>query len=229
MQRIFALLNTGIGKKFLMALSGLILFLFLVGHLLGNLLIFQSPEVINQYAHWLQSNPLLWLIRLAMLSVLFLHIYLGIQLSRANRRARPIGYAFRRDIQMNPSAKFMLISGIWIALFIGFHIVHLTLGWLHPELFQQLDSKGVPHVYQRLVSSFQSVPLNLFYLFSLVILGVHLSHALKSLFQTLGFHHKNSQQLIHYLMPLVVIALCIGFVAIPISILFDFISLEGAL
>jgi len=220
MQRLFCLLNSTIGKKIIMALSGLILALFLVGHLLGNLLIFQGPGAINGYANWLQTNPLLWLIRLSMLAIVAVHIHSAIKLTRENKKARPIGYHMEQDLQVNFASKHLLLSGLVILFFILFHLAHLTLGWINHDVFSLLDKQGLPHIYARLIDGFQSIGITSVYIVGIVFIALHLMHGMKSFFQTMGFHHKNLQRLVHYLVPIVVLVICMAFAAIPLSILF---------
>jgi len=221
------LLGGSIGKKLLMAVTGLILFLFLLGHLLGNLLIFNGSEAINAYAYWLQNNPLLWLIRLFMLVIVGLHIYLALCLAKENYSARKISYRVKRDLQLDWASKGMLGGGIFIALFLIFHIIHLTLGWINTDVFNQIDANGLPDIYFRLISAFQNIWISSLYILAIFVITLHLSHALKSFFHTMGFHHQNSQQMIRYLVPVLVVAFAMAFIAIPLCVMLGLLTHEG--
>src|SRR6266404_3964868 len=119
--------RSSVGKKFIMAGSGFVLFLFVIGHLVGNLQIFLGREAINRYGHFLQSNPeLIWPARLFLLLMLALHIWSAIQLSIENKAARPVGYAVLMPVGSSYAARTMLMSGIIIIVFIVYHLLHFT-------------------------------------------------------------------------------------------------------
>jgi succinate dehydrogenase / fumarate reductase, cytochrome b subunit len=223
LQRILHFINSSIGGKIIMALSGAAIIIFLLGHALGNLLIFSSQTSLNTYAHWLQQGAFLWVFRISMLVLFISHIFLAIKVSIQNRTARPILYAISQDIQITYSAKTMLISGAFIFLFIIFHLAHLTMGWVSTTSLVSIDNNQMLDVYNNVVRGFQNPLISLFYIFSILVIGLHLHHGLKSLFQTLGFHNENLKQLLKSISVLVTIALLIAFTSIPLAVLFGYL------
>jgi len=223
MQKFLNFITTPIGGKIIMALSGAMILLFIIGHALGNLLIFSGPNSLNTYAYWLQNSPMLWVFRLTMLAFLILHSLLAIRLYFQNRSARPVQYAVESDIQLTFSSKTMIFSGLIIFAFIAFHIAHLTLGWVSTtSLDIEVDNKMID-VYANVVRGFQQPSISIFYVVSVLIIGLHLHHSIKSLFQTLGFHHQNFHQFIDYLAPALITVLTLAFMSIPLAALFGFL------
>ncbi len=208
-----------------MALSGAMILLFLVGHALGNLLIFRGQESLNSYAYWLQNSPLLWGFRATMLLLLMLHVMLAVRLYLQNKKARPVAYAVNKDMQLTFSAKTMIFSGAIIFAFIIFHIAHLTLGWISTTSLEVEAGQQMIDVYSNVVAGFKLPEIALFYVISLLVIGLHLHHSIKSLFQTLGFHHENFHQMIDYLAPAVIVILTLVFISIPLAVLFGYLPL----
>ena len=208
-----------------MALSGAMILLFIVGHALGNLLIFSGQNSLNNYASWLQNSPMLWVFRITMLMFLLLHSVLAIRLYLQNRSARPVRYAIDEDIQLSFSAKTMIFSGLIIFAFIIFHIAHLTLGWVSSTSLDVQAGHKMIDVYSNVVRGFQQPAIAIFYVFSVLIIGLHLHHSIKSLFQTLGFHHENFHQFIDYLAPTMILILTVAFMSIPLAVLFGYLPL----
>ena len=223
MQKLKDFIVSPIGGKVIMALSGAMILLFLVGHALGNLLVFSGQESLNTYAYWLQNNPLLWVFRGSMLLLLILHVVLALRMYLQNRKARPVTYALNKDLQLTYSAKTMIFSGVIIFAFIMFHIAHLTLGWVSPTSLDIDASSRMIDVYSNVVVGFKQPAIAIFYVMSLLIIGLHLHHSIKSLFQTLGFHHENFHQVIDYLAPAMIIILTVGFISIPLAALFGYL------
>src|SRR5437899_6482960 len=123
-----ARLASSLGKKYLMALSGCALFLFVIAHLLGNLQIFLGPEVINRYGHFLQSNPeLLWPARVGLLAMIVLHIWAAAKLTAENRATRPVTYARYEVVAASYASRTMFMSGLIIFVFIIYHLLHFTV------------------------------------------------------------------------------------------------------
>ena len=224
MQRLVNFILSPIGAKIIMALSGALIILFLLGHVLGNLLIFNGQQSLNTYAHWLQNNPFLWIFRLSMIVLLVLHIFIALRLAHQNKLARPIDYEVKKSIQLGLSEKTMILSGALIFAFIIFHIAHLSLGLIPPSSLEALDSRQMLDVYTNVVSSFQQPIITIIYILSILVIGLHLYHSLKSLFQTLGFHHENFHLVLNALSPILIIALIVAFISIPIAVLSGMIS-----
>lgn len=227
MFRLIRLFHTSIGSKLMMAASGLVLVVFLTGHLLGNLKLFQGPDALNEYAAWLQGHPLLWAMRLAMLTIFLLHVMNGVRLALENRAARPQPYLHPATVQTNYAARHMVLSGMLVLGFLVYHLLHLTFGAVEPQWAQLVDAKGRSDVYARVVLGFSNPWITCSYLVALTLLGLHLRHAIGSLVQTLGFNHESYQGFICNLVWLVVVLLVAGFASIPLSVQFGWIGLAG--
>jgi len=216
-----------------MAGTGAALFLFVVGHLIGNLQVFGPPELINNYAHFLQSKPLLvWGARLGLLVIVGLHIVTAVQLSAANKAARPVAYAGGDAYGASWQSRYMLVSGLVIASFIVYHLAHFTA--LMPgingvgdfsKLKTVLHGNEVRDVYAMVVLGFQVWWVTLFYLVAQGMLFIHLSHGIASAFQSLGFRDPVWWPRIQCLAKAVSIAIFIGYALIPVSI---FMRVVGA-
>lgn len=212
--------QTTVGKKVIMAVTGVILFGFVVGHLLGNLQIFLPPEKINTYAATLRSHPvLLWGVRITLLVAVLLHIWSSFQLWLLQRKARPIQYAKKANIHSTYASRTMMWSGPIILAFVIFHLLHLTFGTVHP---------GGPfethNVYNNIVTGFQVWPVSLFYIIAMIMLCYHLYHGLWSMFQTLGFSHPVYTPVLKVLAKIVATLIAVGNISIPVAILAGFIK-----
>ena len=211
-----------VGLKLLMAVTGILLILFLVAHLLGNLLVFQGREAMNAYAASLHAIPrLLWVARIGLLVVFVTHVWASIQLSRRNRAARPAGYARRRWLRTSLASRAMLVSGIVVFLYLVFHLLHFTLGVLQPSTFAaQLpqDANGHLDVYGMVVQAFEQPVFVVVYVAAVVLLAMHLSHAATSFFQTLGLSHPRYDRFFRGFGPVLATILAIGYIAIPLAV-----------
>lgn len=211
-----------ISYKLLMAVTGLILIGFLIVHLMGNLLVFVGAESINQYGIKLREYPyLLWFARAVLLFSCLAHIFAAIKLSLLNKAARPVSYHVKKSVKATWSSQTMLVSGTIVLFFILYHLAHFTLKWTHASLFALLDEHDV---YSMLVLSFRSPLVTGFYCLSILLLGMHLSHGVKSFFQTFGIHHSKYNPMIAILGPLLSVLLVCGFLSVPLSIFFKFIE-----
>jgi succinate dehydrogenase / fumarate reductase cytochrome b subunit len=212
--------QTTVGKKAIMAVTGFILFGFVVGHLLGNLQIFEPPEKINRYAAFLRSVPnLLWTARITLLISVILHIWSSWQLWLLQRAARPIDYVKKANVHSTYASRTMLWSGPIILAFVIFHLLHLTFGTVHP---------GGPfdehNVFNNVVTGFQVWPVSLFYIIAMIMLCYHLYHGLWSMFQSLGFSHPVYTPWLQLLAKVVAILIAVGNISIPVAILAGFIK-----
>ena len=226
MSTVAGILNSSLGKKFVMAGTGVLLFLFVVGHLVGNLQVFGSPELINTYAHFLKSKPtLLWCVRLGLLAVVTLHIITAVQLSVANKAARPVGYSGGDAYGSTWQSRYMLVSGLVIAAFIVYHLAHFTV--LLPgingvgdfsKLKTVLHGETVPDAYAMMILGFQVWWVVVFYLVAQALLFIHLGHGLAAMFQSLGLRNHVWFPRIQFFAKGVSIAIFIGYALIPISI-----------
>src|SRR5439155_5694340 len=176
--RVARFYESTIGKKAIMAVTGLLLFGFLIAHMLGNLQIFLGPAVMNHYAETLHGNPpLLWSVRTILLISVILHIWAWIQLAAIKREARPVAYVKSANVQASLGSRTMSLSGPVIAAFVIIHLLHFTTGTIHPGGFVEL------HAYENLVSGF-TPPFALFYIIVMLLIGTHLSHGIWSMFQS---------------------------------------------
>lgn len=214
-------LNSSIGLKLLMALSGLAMVGFLLGHLSGNLLVFAGPEALNGYAEMLREYPLILLIaRIGLVVMVVLHIYSAIQLTKRNHQANPVKYHSPNANSATLASRSMAVSGFVVLSFIVYHLAHFTWRLTHPE-FQQL---GPFDAYTMLVASFQNLPLALLYVVSVALIGVHLSHGISSACHTLGLSHKKYTPFIKKGGVALSVALVAGFASIPVSIMLGIIK-----
>jgi succinate dehydrogenase cytochrome b subunit len=214
--------KSSIGKKWLVALTGLVLVGYVIGHLIGNLQIFFSASKINSYAVFLHSMPgALWVIRVFLLACLFLHIAATIKLMTENRAARPEAYRRKRYVRSTWASRTMAISGVIVLSFIVFHILHFTTRNIDPHL--RPGPAGVLHdefdVYTMIVSGFWHHPLiTAFYLLGLFLLCLHLSHGFSSLLQTLGVNSKKTMSTLSTGGRTLAWIIFAGYASIPIAV-----------
>ena len=213
--------STSVGKKAVVAVTGLGLTAFLVVHLLGNLQFFLGPEPFNNYAHTIKSLPvILWGARIGLLLFFVTHISLAIQLKRQNFAARPVRYAFENTVQATASSRSMLISGSIILIYAIYHIAHFTLGVTHPQHFQLTDTHGNHDVYQMVKLGFLDTKVAIFYIASMAALAFHLSHGFASVFQTLGLSNPKQNCGLRKLACALAGFLFVGFSSIPFYVMF---------
>jgi succinate dehydrogenase / fumarate reductase cytochrome b subunit len=209
-------LRSTIGKKIVMAVTGIILFGFLVGHMAGNLQVFLGAEVFDHYAASIKAMPpLLWGVRLVLLVSLVLHVWAALSLAARNRQSRPVGYRRHTPVSSSLPSRTMLISGLVILAFVIFHLLHFTIGPAHPS-WPSFD----PHtVYRNVVSGFSVWPVALGYVLVMLLLGWHLFHGVWSFFQTLGLNHPK-YNLWRRRFAVVMTALVVaGFILVPLAVL----------
>lgn len=208
--------RTTVGKKVVMAVSGVVLFGFLIGHMAGNLQFFLGRDVLNAYAEKLHAlGPLLWLIRLGLLAFAVMHIVAAVQLARMQRQARPVRYQKLSPQCSSYASRTMYWSGPIILAFLIYHLLHLTTGTVHPE-FEALNA------YDNVVIGFKRPLTTLFYVISMVLLGLHLNHGVWSMFQSLGFAHPRYTPKLRAFARIFSILLVLGFLAVPVAVLAGF-------
>lgn len=211
-----------IGKKAVMAVTGTVLFGYVVAHLLGNLQIYSSnPEQINKYAAFLH-NPAnamaLWAARLVLLLCVVLHIIAATQLWLQNRAARPYSYHKKSDVPTAYAARTMKWSGVIIAAFVIFHILHLTVGAI-PGLPAHEIGPNEPNVRANVIAGFSNPLVSGFYILAMILLCMHLYHGIWSLFQSFGLSHPRYTPKIKQGAKIVAILIALGNISIPISVL----------
>lgn len=219
MVRLFAHFQSSVGKKMIMALTGLGLAGFVMAHMLGNLQLFEGPHALNSYAAFLRDMPIvLWAVRIGLLSIAVFHIGLALQLGMRNRRARPVEYTVHRYRQASIASRTMAISGMAILVFVGFHLLHLTAGVIDPGFNDRLDAEGHRDVYSKVVHAFQNPFVVLLYIAGQLGLGLHLNHAIASSIQTMGFEHAGLNRLLKALGPVIGLIVVLGNVAIILAV-----------
>ncbi|MFZ4985364.1 MAG: succinate dehydrogenase cytochrome b subunit [Blastocatellia bacterium] len=217
---LLQLWHSSLGKKYVMAVTGLGLYLFVIIHMIGNLQIFLGPEALNGYAALLKSNPgVLWGARLGLLGIVSLHIISALQLTSINRKARPVGYATGKPVASTFAQRTIVISGLIILSFVLFHLAHYTLGLVDPGLLELHDDLGRHDVYRMVVTGFSNPLVSVFYIVAMGLLLLHLSHGVSSLFQSLGIRSKKTFGLFDKLAKASALLLFAGNSAIVIAVL----------
>lgn len=203
------------GKKAVMAVTGAILFLFVIGHLLGNLQIFEGPARLNAYGHFLKNlGELLWIVRIGLLAAVGLHILATVQLWSRNRKARPVGYSVKKSVNSSYADRTMYWSGPIVLAFVIFHLLQFTAGYIHPE------SKFIEgDVYHNVVAGFRVWWVSAWYIFSMILLGFHLRHGLWSMFQSVGLNHPRHTPVLQRAALWIAILITLGYISIPVSVL----------
>jgi succinate dehydrogenase / fumarate reductase cytochrome b subunit len=202
-----------IGKKAVMAVTGVILFGFLIAHLLGNIQVFEGADKINGYGVMLRAHPaVLWSVRGLLLAAVLLHIWAYIALGIRKRSARPIGYVKKSAVRSSIASRTMYWSGPVIAIFVIGHILHFTTGTLFGPSFR------AGAIYENMIAAFRNVPVSIAYIIAMILLCLHLYHGLWSWFQSLGVHHPRHTPTLKRIAAFVAIILCAGFISIPLAI-----------
>ena len=221
--RLVVLWNSVIGKKVVMSVTGAVLILFVIAHMVGNLKIFSGPEEINAYSRFLREvgwpelgyGQLLWIVRGVLFISVLLHITAAVQLTRMNWQARPVGYDSRKNVETTWGAVTMRWGGLLLAIFIVFHLFHFTGGMVgfQPGQFEHLM------VYQNVVAGFSVWPISLFYIIAMGALCLHLDHGIWSMLQTLGWVTVDNTKSLRITSRIVALIIFAGFISVPISVL----------
>ena len=210
----------------IVAITGIILILFVFGHLLGNLQIFLGPDWINGYSQHLRDlGPLLWMIRAFLLIAVVLHIYFTILLAIENRRARPESYADREYVKATFASRHMVMSGLIVLAFILYHLAHFTFRKTDLRFaLLKPDSMGHYDVYSMMVYGFQNYYVSGFYALGLLLLTLHLTHGASSFFQSLGLTNQKLTPRLAVGGRVFAWLIFIGYVSIPLAVLFGFVE-----
>jgi succinate dehydrogenase / fumarate reductase cytochrome b subunit len=217
--RVVRFYEAPIGKKVIMALTGVILFGYVVAHLLGNLQIFGDPEQINKYAAFLHSPAnagLLWVARGALLVAVIMHIVASVQLWKLKSDARPVAYVKKEDAAATYASRTMMWSGPIVAAFVIFHVLHLTVGAVLP--LQEIGPNE-PNVRANVIAGFSNPAVSAFYILAMVLLCMHLYHGLWSMFQSLGFSHPRYTPRLKKGAAIFAILIAIGNCSIPVAVM----------
>jgi succinate dehydrogenase / fumarate reductase cytochrome b subunit len=210
---ILGILRSSIGRKAIMAVTGAILFAFVVGHMMGNMLLYLGPEALNAYGHRLHAMPsLLWLVRSGLMVAVGLHVLLGTLLTIGNWRARPTAYSAHRLLAATYASRTMIWGGLALALFVTYHIMHLTLGTVLPGFI-------AGDVYHNVVTGFRNPLVAGVYILAVGALGLHLYHGAWSMLQSVGANHPRYNPLRKALATLAALVLFAGNVSFPLAVL----------
>ncbi|RPK85610.1 hypothetical protein EES45_02440 [Streptomyces sp. ADI97-07] len=212
--------DSSVGKKTIMAVSGLIMLGYLVVHMLGNLKIFFGSDEFNHYAHWLRTlgEPFLhyewalWIVRVVLVAAVVLHAVSAYQLSRRDIRARPNAYVHRKA-RASYATRTMRWGGIILALFIVWHILDLTTGTVHPGGFQ------AGHPYQNVLDTFSTWYGNVIYIVAVLAVGLHVQHGFWSAAQTLGVGNATRDRMLKTVGNVLAVVLTAGFVSVPVAVM----------
>jgi len=229
MRNAVGLYRTSIGKKILMAGTGILLFLFVLVHMIGNLKIYQGPEKFNAYAEFLREagypalghGQLLWIFRIVLLAAVGVHFVSALQLWLQSRRARPVGYRQFEDQSFSYASRTMRWGGVIIGAFVVYHLLHLTTGTVHPEF-----EPG--SVYRNVVSGFSAWPVSLAYVLAMLPLGLHIYHGLWSGTQTLAVQNPRILLFRRAVAATVAGLIVVGNISIPLSILAGLVKLPSS-
>jgi succinate dehydrogenase cytochrome b subunit len=218
-----ALWSTMVGKKVAMAVTGIVLIGFVIAHMLGNLKIFLGAEAIDAYAAFLRTmgeplfpySMLLWFVRIVLLACVALHITAAVQLTRMNQAARPQAYDAKGSIATIYAARTKRWSPVILALFVVYHLLHLTAGVVgfRPGEFRDLS------VYHNVVAGFSVWYVSLFYIVAVACLYLHLDHGVWSLLQTLGWNNARTTSALKAMSRGVALGVFLGFISVPVAVL----------
>jgi succinate dehydrogenase / fumarate reductase cytochrome b subunit len=220
--------STAVGKKYVMAITGIIGILFVIGHMVGNLKVYLGVVVegndkvydIDYYGEFLRDilvpilprTIFLWGLRLVLIGALLLHLHAAYSLTVLNRKARPVKYQSARDYQVaNFASRTMRWTGIIVLLFLAFHLADLTWGWANPDYV-----RGAP--YLNIDASLSRLPVAVFYILANIALGIHLFHGTWSLFQSMGWSSPRFNSWRRGLATAVATVVVVGNVSIPIAV-----------
>lgn len=249
---VISYLKSTILSKIVMAVTGVILVLFVMGHMIGNLQVFIGKETFNAYAHFLQSlGEILWIIRILLIICLILHIITSVYLKFSTMSARPVDYKFRKYVAAKLTARTMIWTGIMIFAFLVYHLLHFTMGKIMPEYYGQKDyyerqasfviqnpagdvayetqnyshAEGSKVLFERhdayfmVVKGFQNPFISISYIIGVILLGFHLTHAIQSMFQTLGISGPRFTPVMVKTSNILSILITLGYISIPLFIL----------
>jgi succinate dehydrogenase / fumarate reductase, cytochrome b subunit len=212
-------------KKAVMAVSGIIMLLYLIAHMIGNLKVFTGRESFNHYSEWIRTigepavpaQTTLTIIRVVLVVAVVAHFWAAVSLWRQAKRARPQAYVTKKSVAQSYASRTMRWGGVIVLLFIIWHILDLTVGAVNPD-----GADSTP--YERLVASFQNPFITAFYVLALVLLGMHLRHGIWSATQTLGQSNRRRERTVNAFALVFSTVLIAGFLIVPFSVLFGLVD-----
>lgn len=257
MNPIIALFTSSLGKKYLMAITGVILSLFVLGHMVGNLQVFLNPYYINAYAYHLQHFPygLLWVVRVVLLGTVIIHIWVATVLTIENMKARPEEYKYKSTAAASYASRTMRVSGVIVFLFIIFHIAHFTTRQVPGQEFNTeiVDASGevyelevplvtpegramkdkygeiqmVHNTRAMMVSGFSRWWVCAIYFVAMFLLTNHLRHGISSMFQSLGLRNSGTLPFLRLVAWVYSVVVFLGFISVPVAVLAKIITIQG--
>ncbi len=218
--------RSSIGAKHIMAVTGLLLFLFAIVHMLGHLQMFGGPEMHNVYAHFLQDLwEVKWPTRVLLMAFLIIHGVLAVGLVAKNSAARKVGYAKYKPVVSSVVGRSMAYTGLLLFAFLAFHILHFTVGMVQPGYFHAMDPKNRYDAYSMFIHGFQNPGIYLVYLIGIGMLALHLGHGASSWLQSLGWRHPKYPT--DRLGPTLAVILFVGYMVPPTAVVVGFLKLPG--
>ncbi|HUK82159.1 MAG TPA: succinate dehydrogenase cytochrome b subunit [Verrucomicrobiae bacterium] len=223
------LYHSTLGKKILVAVTGAGLFVFIVGHLLGNLQIFLGPEVINRYGHFLQTTPeILWPARIGLLIFVGIHIWTSVALTVENRAARAVRYEVKRVVDASIASRTMIWSGLLIAAYVVYHLLQFTLMTTDPGYrtleYTLVDGVKCHDVYRMMVLGFSNGWVSAAYIVAMGLLCTHLGHGVGAMFQSLGLKNEAWIARINGFSIIVAVLIFAGYASIPVTVLMGLVK-----
>jgi succinate dehydrogenase / fumarate reductase cytochrome b subunit len=221
---LIAFYQSSIGKKYVVAGTALLLILYVLGHLVGNLQIYMGQDRINAYAKFLHDlGPILWVVRVILIVAFITHIVATIQLAQENRLAKPQKYAVAGYQRSTMASRTMLVSGLIVLCFVIYHLLQFTVQVTDPEFREVHDSLGRHDVYRMLILGFRHPLVSLFYIVGLFLLTTHLSHGFASVLQTLGINNRKMANFVSVGGQTLAWVVFAGYISIPVTILLGII------
>jgi succinate dehydrogenase / fumarate reductase cytochrome b subunit len=215
---LVAFYRTTVGKKVVMGVTGLIGAAFVLGHMAGNLQIFEGAGVFNRYSALLRTSmELLWAVRIVLILAVVFHVVAAYQLARASQKSRPVGYAKWKAVNSTFASRTMRWTGPVLLVFIVYHLLHFTTGTLHDDFIEG-------DVYHNVVWAFQIWWISAIYIVAMLALSLHLYHGIWSLSQSLGLSHPKYGEGLRKLATILMIIIIGGFISVPVAVLFGLIQ-----
>ena len=222
--------NSSLGKKYIMAVTGCGLFLFVVGHMVGNLQIFLGPEPINRYGAFLQNlGELLWAARIGLLVLVVLHVISAVRLTAENRAARGQGYDSYKPVGSSYASRTMMMSGLIVFVFVIYHLLHFTIqvpgiNFTGHDFRVLHDAKHRHDIYAMMILGYKQPLVSLFYVIGIGLLCLHLSHGVSSMFQSMGWKNKAYGAVLDKLAMVAAVVIFLGYISIPAAVLFGVVK-----
>lgn len=208
-----------------MAITGVISFGYVIGHMLGNLQIFIGQDQINTYAKALHAFPaLLWVVRSVLIVCFGAHIWLGVQLKLENMAARPVAYKKANTVKATLASRTMLWTGLLVLSFVVYHLLHFTATTIVPEFEHLTDAQGRHDTYSMIILGFQNIGVVISYIVAVGLVCYHLSHGIASMFQSLGWNSRDAEKKLRFLSVVVSTIVFLGYITIPIAVQLEYLK-----